>query len=293
MNNIYENIFEEVYGYSLEEIDEIKAKSIKENIITLRSSYRMDNPVTHYDKDGIRKAYMLCYYPNYSLPAYELMNNIIIPELQNNNKKQLKLTFFAAGPAPEAYGALMSLNDISFHKKIQVHILDFEKQWENERKATSNLLRNMDNLRISEIKHISGCDLTSECRRGCSNWINCENTVFYGDILFMENCINHMREEDMFHEKLKSKISYMQSGAIFTIIDLDYPNVKKILKQLIVLCNDYVDVIATNIENSTSQSRLKVNIPDKMKKYIFTGEKDLIEKKNTRYYYLILKRKER
>lgn len=291
MNNIYENIFEEVYGYSLEEIDETKAKTIKHNIISLRKSYRMNNPVTHYDKDGIRKAYMLCYYPNYSLPAYELMKNIIIPELQNNNKKRIKLTFFAAGPAPEAYGTLMALNDISFDLKIQVYILDFEKQWENERRATSNLLRRMDKLRISQIKHISGCNLTTECRYGCPNWINCENTVFYGDVLFMQNCINHMREEDKFYEKLKNKILYMQSGAIFTIIDLDYPNVIKVLKQLIVLCNDYVQVIATNIENSTTKSKLEVNMPNKMNKYIFTGENDLIGKKNTHYYYLILKRK--
>lgn len=295
MNNIYRDIFKEIYGFDLNHIDGVKAKPIKESIVRLRTSYLNDMPVTDYDNSGIRKAYMLTYYPNYVLLAYELIKNVmntIIVEFQGSRKKRLKLVYFAAGPGPEVYGSLKALDELNFNKRIEPYILDFEEQWENERQVTCNLVKNTLNLRISTFNYISGCDLRIDCENGkCSSCTSCEETVFLGDIFFMENCINHMSKEVNFSEKLKRKIQKMKSGAFFVIIDLDYSNVKEVFESIIKNGTDIVEVYSTNIYSGISKSRLNIDMPSKMEEYIFDRSPRLMAKKNTNYYYLILKRK--
>lgn len=291
MNNVYENILKEVYEYGLEELDEKKSEDIRENIIKLRNSYRVDTPVTDYDNEDIRKAYMLAYYPNYTLPINKIMKDFVIPEIENNTSKRLKISFFAAGPAPELYGSLKALNEINFNKRLDVFILDYEKQWEKEREVTVKLLKNMGNIKISPLEYISGCDLRLDCKSKCVNWINCEKKVFYSDIYIMENCINHMQEDVNFDEKLRKKLSYMKNESLFIIIDLNYQNVKNVLNNIVKFNEEYVEVLASNINSNPDKSVLDILIPEKIKQYIFTGQKGLIAKKNTNYYYLILKRK--
>lgn len=295
MNNIYINIFKEIYGFDLNDIDKDKAKPIKENIVSLRKSYLNDTPVTDYNNSDIRKAYMITYYPNYVSLAYELIKNVmntVIMEFKESSKKRLKLVYFAAGPGPEVYGSLKALNELKFDKRIEPYILDYEEQWENERQVTCNLVKNTLNLRISTFNYISGCDLRIDCESSkCSSCTSCEETVFLGDIFFMENCINHMSQEVNFSEKLKRKIEKTKSGAFFVIIDLDYTNVKEVFESIIKNTTDIVEVYCTNICSQISTSRLNFDMPSKMEEYIFDRSARLIAKKNTKYYYLILKRK--
>lgn len=290
MNNIYEDIFSQVYGYSTNFLDSKNSKNIRESILALRKSYQSNEPITAYDEKEIRKAYMLAYYPNYMNLAYELTKAYIIDDLINVNSRKIKMVFFAAGPAPEVSGVLKVLNDLEYNKRLEVNILDLEKGWEDERKATSIIIKKMSNLKISTLKHLSGCDLTVDCKSACNNWIYCEKNIFQGNLYFMNNCINHMSEEVKFIEKLKIKISNLKQGAIFVITDLDYINVKNVLNKLNNKCDEIVEVISTNIDSKISVSRLNIQLPEKMEKYIFNSE-GLRAKKNTKYYYIILKRR--
>lgn len=292
MSNIYEMIFNNLYLYPIEELNENNSKDIRASILALRESYRNNTPVTAYDEKSIRKAYMLAYYQNYMKLSYEITKRHIVENLINNSMiKRIKIVFFAAGPAPEASGVLKAFSEAGCSKRLEVSILDLEKGWEVERKVTSKLINNMTNLKISSLNHLSGCDLTIDCKKACSNWTSCENNIFQADLYFMENCINHMSKEVNFTERLKRKIEDLKTGALFTIIDLDYNNVKNVMKNLKFECVDTVDVISTNIDSEVSVSRLDIDIPKEIRKYIFDGSNGLIAKKNTNYYYIIMSRK--
>lgn len=292
MSNIYEKIFNKVYGYPTDELNVNNSKNIRESIIALRESYRTNTPITAYDEKQIRKAYMLAYYPNYMKLSYELSKKYIVEHLINNTRiNRIKVVFFAAGPAAEASGVLKALSDVGCSKRLDISILDLEKGWEEERKVTSMIINKMTNLKISSLNHLSGCDLTIDCKKVCSNWPSCEKNIFQSDLYFMENCINHMSKEVDFTERLKRKIKDLKQGALFTIIDLDYANVKSVIRNLKNNCSEIVDVISTNIDSGTSSSRLDTKLPDKISEYIFDDSEGLIAKKNTKYYYIILKRK--
>lgn len=289
MDNIYEEIFSEIYGYPVCNLNENNSRNIRDSIIKLRASYRSNEPITEYDKSSIRKAYMLAYYPNYMNLVYELVKLYIVDNL-TNEARRIKVVFFAAGPGPEVSGVLKGLNDSKFNKRLDINILDLEKGWEKERKVTSNIIKKLDNLKISSLNHLSGCDLTVNCKQICSNWVSCEKSIFQGDLYFMNNCINHMGSEVNFIENLRLKISNLKQGAIFTIIDLDYENVRNTIRSLNNDCNDIVQVISTNINSKISVSKLNVKLPNEISKYIFNNTKGLIAKKNTNYYYIILRR---
>ena len=278
MDNIYEEIFSEIYGYPVCNLNENNSRNIRDSIIKLRASYRSNEPITEYDKSSIRKAYMLAYYPNYMNLVYELVKLHIVDNL-TNEARRIKVVFFAAGPGPEVSGVLKGLNDSKFNKRLDINILDLEKGWEKERKVTSNIIKKLDNLKISSLNHLSGCDLTVNCKQICSNWVSCEKSIFQGDLYFMNNCINHMGSE-----------VNLKQGAIFTIIDLDYENVRNTIRSLNNDCNDIVQVISTNINSKISVSKLNVKLPNEISKYIFNNTKGLIAKKNTNYYYIILRR---
>ena len=113
MDNIYEEIFSEIYGYPVCNLNENNSRNIRDSIIKLRASYRSNEPITEYDKSSIRKAYMLAYYPNYMNLVYELVKLHIVDNL-TNEARRIKVVFFAAGPGPEVSGVLKGLNDSKF-----------------------------------------------------------------------------------------------------------------------------------------------------------------------------------
>lgn len=286
--NLYEEIFNRCYGYKLEDLEESDASQIRNCIVELRKSYKNDMPITEYSDENIRKAYMLAYYPNYIIPAYNLMKTIIIPSLKKFNvKSRLKIRFFAAGPGAEVYGTLKALEEVEYDKRLDVAMLDYENGWINQRNITSEIIKNL-NLKVSSLHHTLGCDLRKDCKENCTNWTSCENSVFQGDIYFMQNCINHMEVNSPFESAIVERIKLLKSGACFVIIDLDYLNVKKILKNILYKTNKFASIVCTNIDKEPEKCRINFQMPENMKKYIFDSSDNLIPKKNTKYYYMIL-----
>lgn len=284
--NIYKLIFKETYGFDCDELTNDKAEHIKKYIASLRKSYRNNIPITHYDESEIRKAYMLCYYPNYIGPIYTLMNEYIIEKIKNLSTSTINISFLAAGPGPEVYGCLKSLNEHLTNKKIICNLHDYESEWENQRRVTEILLTTLKNLRI-KVNNIYGCNFMESCSNVCNRWVTCKEGEFQSDIIVMQNCINHMKDTKKFKETLMEKFKIMKSGACFIIIDLQYDNVKEVINYLKESTSEYMNVL----ESGNDIYRLDVSMPEKMKKYIFVGSDCCIAKKNTNYNYIILKRK--
>lgn len=285
-DNIYEIILKRNYDLFSNELNETNAREIKKHIKILRESYKSNVPITNYDEKNICKAYMLCYYPNYVEPIYILMKNYICKTISKLNITKFQVTFLGAGPGPEVYGCIKAIKENTTIKKIQCNLHDYEQNWQLQRDVTRELIMKLEGI-YPNIKNIFGCNFQESCERTCDKWINCKEKEFKGDVIVMQNCINHMKDIDYFKKILIEKIEVMKKGAYFIIIDLQYDNVRNVLQYLKESTGGYMNVIASGSDVSTS----KYIMPKGLKTYIFDGTKNFIAKKNTRYNYIILQRK--
>lgn len=127
-----------------------------------------------------------------------------------------------------------------------------------------------------------------DCKFCDSGWNYCSKELYKKtDIYFMQNCLNHIYEKGNFIENLKNKIKYSKPKAIFILIDLNYTNAKKILKELYSEIKNSVKILSTNIQSGLTLSYCPVNMPQLLKEKIFIGDEGLIPKKKTYYYYVV------
>lgn len=286
--SLYYSIFNKIYGFSINELDESEGRNIRGSIMRLRSSYQSNIPITNYQDQSIRKAYMLCYYIHYINPAYEITKNYLVNYLTVQNRKRYSISYFGAGPAPEVFGSLKAISEFGINPSLEINILDLEMNWLNERKVTFELINELENIKLSPVNSISGCDLTLDCKRNCISFKECKETVLNSDVFFMQNTINHLGNDKYFIESLKQKISILKDDSLFVIIDLDYLVVKDTISQVINHCSQFAKIIASNIDKSPTQSYTEESVPPELTKLIFTGESGLILKKKTRYYYAVI-----
>lgn len=286
--NMYKNIFNKIYGLSIDKLDESEVKQIRESVISLRNSYQSNIPITNYKDENIRKAYMLCYYINYIYPAYKITKDYILDDLLSQNRKKYRISYFGAGPAPEVYGSLKAFSEFGFNTRLEINILDLEMDWLREREITFQLINELETIKLSPINSISRCDLKLDCRRNCISFKECKESVLNSDVLFMQNTINHLGNNKYFIDGLKQKITNLNDNSFFVIIDLDYAVVKDIIHQIIDYSRNFAKLIASNIDAVASEFFTKEPVPPELTTLIFTGESGLILKKKTRYYYAVI-----
>lgn len=287
VDELYNEIFSVVYKKKLEELSRTEEENIRKNILTLRESYLEKEPISIYDNGEIRKAYMLCYYPNYSKIIYELMDKYIYNLVKNKSENFLSITFLAAGPGAEIFGFIKYLSDKNYKKTLRIIATDYEEGWKDERKLTFKLIKNITNLSINKIKNVVKCNLTLNCKLSCNLWNSCNKTVYKSDLIFMQNLLNHIGGNKEFYYNLQNKINLLKKGALFIIVDLDYNISKSIIKRL---CEEKsVKVIGTNIYGDIEKSTITLEENHIINKKIFRD--NLIRKKNSRYYYAILQKK--
>lgn len=285
MQGLYNYIFERVYNVPIENIDEAELNIIKEDIRSLRQSYRDDFCVTHYEKDRQRKAYMISYYPNYIFPVYDIIRKFILP---NTNKEILNLSYFGAGPCPELVGTLMALKDLC--NNYEIYLFDYEEKWKEEFKITKEIIENYFKGIKSRFNSINGCDISLNCNTCFEREEYCRNEIFKRiDICFMQNVLNHLKDDTDFISSLKDKFKAFKKGAFLVIIDLNYDTSINLMKKIAIDFTDYGQVVATNINKGYENSRNPIELPKIFKEKIFSGN-NLMPKLNTRYYYLVLMR---
>ncbi|NLZ35185.1 hypothetical protein N3C_2398 [Clostridium sp. N3C] len=291
MDKLYDFIFENTYNKTLEDLQDEEAAKIREDVVVLRKSYQDKVCVTNYNMDRLRRAYMICYFPYYLDPAYDLLKNSVIPLIKENimSNNKVCLSYFAGGPCPELVGTLKAFRDSGINKKFEVRILDYEQGWKEQRKITQKVIKKyLPEVKLS-LQTFSGCDLMLDCGF-CNNcWEYCKNELYRKtDIYFMQNCLNHIYQKAEVVENIKNKISYAKSGAIFVIIDLKYDRVEEIMGKFIKDIEGAAKVVATNVGKEVASKYFNEVIPDLLKKKIFNGQDGLKAKKLTKYYYAVL-----
>ncbi len=192
------------------------------------------------------------------------------------------------------YGLLTAIDEAGLNKKVQLNMLDYERAWEIQRKTTFQLLnKSLVNLAILPISNVAGCDLQKSCGNSCSNSNNCTEKQLRSDIIVMENCLNHMYDEDNFINSMLFKFKSMKSGALFVIMDLKDMHSLKLINKIIDNSSKYMELITPRPPQylkEVSKVDTGIQIPDEVKHFIFNGDEDLIAKKNVSFIYTVLKR---
>lgn len=287
---LYERLVEEVYGEKVECLSEAKCRIIQEAIKDLRKSYQSNTPKTSYEREVLRKAYMLAYYPNY-MEVAKIMTELILKDRGVNNQKRLSLAYFAAGPGPEILGSVTRLMEHKVADHIQTFCLDIEEEWEDERIITQHLIEEKSGVKGYHIQNVAPCDLSWDCEEACMGWERCKVTLFKEvDIYFMNNCINHLGHSEETITLLQKKIECIKPGAYFVITDLKYGSVCTVLDELSKRLKQSGEIISQHIHGEPQVHVYSKGMPNVLEEKIFTGKDGLIKKKNTYYYYLIYKR---
>lgn len=280
-------IFEETYGYPIEQLSAQAVAEIQRDIINIRTSYQHDVCLKRYATKAERNAYMITYYPTYIAPIAAIFRVCLGKELLR--KRELHLTYYAGGPCPELYGTLQVLRGMGYRGRIEATIYDEQAGWEQQQALTKKLCEKEHLLRRGDDLHaVFGCDNGRDCRR-CTGWATyCREESAKTDIFCLQNYLSHIREAREIIPELKKKVSRAKHGAYFVICDLNYETSRRILRELASTCDD-ADIVATNIQGACEEIHCPYSAYGMEK--IFTGADKLIAKSWTRYYYLVLRRR--
>ena len=103
-------------------------EGLRPTLRNLRIAYRTLPVQVNYNDDSVKSCYLLAYYPFYIEIIYRALTNDNCLEffLREDPEDIVKVSFWGAGPAPEALGLLSFLRDNRI-ANIQPHFYFFEK----------------------------------------------------------------------------------------------------------------------------------------------------------------------
>ncbi len=279
-------IFEQTYGYPVEQLTAQSTAEIQQDIIGLRTAYQNDVCPKKYATEAERNAYMITYYLTYIKPVESIIDRNLDKALLQ--KKELHLTFYAGGPCPELYGMLRALRGNGYEGRIATTIYD-EQEWTAQQNITRKLCWIEKLFRAKDLMHIvSRCDNRRSCGQ-CDRWrLYCRQESARTDIFCMQNYLSHVRAAEEILPELRERIHRAKPGAVFLLVDLQYQTSRAVLRELASTCAGEAEVVATNIHGACERVCCTYG-HDGLEK-IFTGEDNLTAKKWTNYYYLMLRK---
>ena len=275
---LVKRIFRETYGFDDDEFyrnAEVHER-IRNAVGNLRESYCKPFCDTDYGDDENRKAYMIAYYPYYIEPARYVVENFVAPQI--SQREIIKVDFFASGPCPELLGTVAALKKMERCIKVYVQTYDPQPGWFPYQQMTFKLAEKL--LKVfapAEIlDHAEGRIVT--------------------DIFFLQNYLSHMpcQNTDKFLKDFSAVAAQTNSKTFFVFVDLKYDSTTMVFRRL----------LDENFLRANGLEKIAANIPDygepliicygdttqTLRDNIFTDEDGLIQKKNTRFYFVALKK---
>lgn len=278
INGIYKSIIKNYLGIDQTNIKELQ--KYKQSVKQLRNSYKADICKPMYNTHINRDSYMLSYFPYYSMITSEVIKKI---QDSINISHKLNISIFGCGPAPELLGIS---NEIDY-KRINYNLFDYEIGWERQREFAKQYVRDNYNGQCTFCE-ISGCDLLTTCKDCDIVDSKCIDKIKSTNLFIMQNCLNHIINEEDFTKKISFIIKNARSGAVFIFIDLKYEISRKIIDEIYEQNNNICIKIDCKYNEEFRIS--KEEIDSDISENLFTGEKDLILKTKVKYIYLAIKK---
>lgn len=278
INKIYKSILRDYL-----KIDDHNIKYLcryKESVQLLRNSYKSDVCKPLYNSDINRDGYMLAYFPYYAILTSEVVKRI---KKYIDIKRKLDVSIFGCGPGPEVIGIS---NEIDTNR-INYNLFDYEMGWKDQREFAKEYVKNNYENKFTFCE-ISGCDLLSRCEDCDIVYSRCVNKIRATDLFVMQNCLNHITNEEDFIKKISFIVENAKSGAVFLFIDLKYNISRTLLNKIFNQNKD----ICIKIDEQYNQSFYisEEDIDKGVRENLFTGEGYLKLKKRVQYMYLAIKK---
>lgn len=275
---LVKRIFRETYGFDDDEFyrnAEVHER-IRNAVGNLRESYCKPFCDTDYGDDENRKAYMIAYYPYYIEPARYVVKNFVAPKILP--REIIKADFFASGPCPELLGTVAALKKTERCIQVNVQTYDPQPGWFPYQQTTFKLAEKF--LKISApaviLAHAEGRIAT--------------------DIFFLQNYLSHMpcQNTDKFLKDFSAVAARTNSKTFFVFVDLNYGSTATVFRKLVdenFLRANGLEKIAAHISDYGEPFMIRYgDTTQALRDNIFTDEDGLIQKKNTRFYFVALKK---
>lgn len=298
---MYHLILKALYLLNNLKTDEERAQylqSLKPTAKSLRSGFNPfagPNVNVDYRSKVVQSAYMLRYFPQYSLVIRLILNKLKSGQiLLPFDQEEISACFFGAGPSPEVYGFIQFLNGAFRHVcKVTAYTFDIiSDDWAYARDITENYLipavwqqrefelinNNFDLSQANSIRKLTGI-------------INSSSLVIF------QNCLNEINQKSYPNVigNLNSLVRAMRAGSILMIIDLSSYQAASNLVSQIESSVQAQNSVTTLIGLTESASRydavaLRNELPLIIKQNLLTGEDGLIPRRNINYHCLVIRK---
>ena len=232
LESILEGIKEE-YNLSGEKNISIYLNNIISNFIYLRSAYKKDFVKISYKDKKTQEAYLLAYYPHYTVPTFDVLEYI----KKHHPKKNIpeNLCLIGAGPAPEMIGFIKFINNQfkSYEniKNINIELIDIASEWVHARNIVKNILNNFcfARLKIYNFNNDFAKKITSS-----SSLLKRFKANPYKRVVVFQNIINEIEHKyhEEFIENFLKCFKNLAAGSFIIIIDLNYPIIRNVTYQI-------------------------------------------------------------
>ena len=193
------------------------------NLITLRRAYSKPPVIIDYTDTKIQEAYLLAYFPHYTVPIFKVLEDISKDHPSKNIPKNLCL--IGAGPAPEVIGFLKFINNQLESNEhiynINIELVDIASEWVYARNILKNIIRkfSLSRLKIYKIKNdvskkMSNSSVLLKRYRGNQ----------YKRVVVIQNMINEIgqKSHDVFIENIIKCYENLVAGSFLILIDFTY-----------------------------------------------------------------------
>ena len=298
---MYQLILKALYLLNNLNTDEERARylqDLKPTAISLRRGFNPfagPNVNADYRSEVVQSAYMLRYFPQYSL-----IIGLVLDELKNRqislpfDDEEISACFFGAGPCPEVYGFIRFLNSaFSRVRKVTAYTFDIiSDEWAYARDITEQYLipavwqrRELELINNTfDLSQADSINKLTEIIRSSS-------------LVVLQNCFNEINQRSYpnVNENLNSLVRAMRTGSILMIIDLSsYQAASNLVSQLESSIQAQTSV-TTLIGLTESASRYNAvalinEMPLTITQNLLTGEDGLIPRRYINYHCLVIRK---
>jgi tetratricopeptide (TPR) repeat protein len=276
---------------------------LKDSVKHLRASYQNNEVSVDYTSSSIQNAYLIAYYPHYIkmclqvfkeahqlLSEYQDNLNILIENQLFAQEGELKVCFFASGPAPESVALCQYINQLLEARekipqgKLAINTFDLDYDvWSSSRHITREyILPDFYQYNFTLFPH--KINLIEK-----NSLESFKETFQSSHIFFFQNCLNELaKEKDIFLDNFQYLIEQAPQKSLVFLADLcRYSSVSELMQSLESLAEDKGLAMIRKIEQGAVCLQLSDALPEILTQHLMTGESGLIPRRRINFNYSI------
>jgi hypothetical protein len=263
-------------------------QKLQDSVKALRTSYRNSHIQVDYSQAQIQAAYLLTYYPGHVLQMKANLalaaQNLTFRRLLMHSK--LKATLLGSGPMPEAVSLGLIRKNPYTARTLRAVSYDINAhQWRSASQVTANVLSQLrPYIRYSHQANTLDLGKVHALKAA-------EQDLKSSHLVVVQNCVNEIycRDYSAFGQNIAYLLDTMPGGSGLMFSDLQYGQTSHCLAILKNMAEERGDLQLV-YDHSTN---LKVveniwHLPSSMRRYLLTGDNDLIPRGSVKQYSLCL-----